>query len=174
MELSYAAGLFDGEGTIGVDVAYIDRPSKPYTRSQLRVAITMTHLPTIQLFHTQFGGSISRCDSANRRNKNHRIVYTWLVWSNLAANFLRDILPYLITKKEEAILAIEFQDHIRSSVLHFRKYRGNPPDIDDIHSYRYHLIKEIKKLKKKGYDVPKEKLIYPIINDGPVSPSLSN
>ena len=164
MEHAYAAGLFDGEGTVRVDEydcpASATRP-KPYRRTQLRVAIAMSHYPTIRSLHDTYGGSIFRDDSAHKRNPNHATRYTWAHWRSGAAEFLTLVLPFLITKKEQAAIAIRFQKHIRQCVPIFRKHRGVPPNLDKIRKFRTKLIAELQHHKAGRFDVPKEKLKAP-------------
>lgn len=164
MEPAYAAGLFDGEGTVRVDEFHIPAgPGRPkaYKRQQLLVAIAMSHYPTIRALYDRFGGSISRDTSAHRRNPNHSIRYTWKVWSGLAMDFLIAVQPFLITKKEQAQLAIKFQRHVRRCDPLFRKHRGVPPSLNRIREYRAKLIAELQHHKAGRFDVPKDKLLAP-------------
>lgn len=161
MELAYIAGLFDGEGCVRVDEFHIaasaTRP-KPYRRQQLKVFLGMTHFPTIRALYDQFGGTFARDASAHDKNPNHARRYMWGQSSGHAAKFLRQILPFLICKKEQAELAIQFQQHIRDCDSVFRKHRGVPPNLDEIRSHRRQLIDELQRHKAGRFDVPKHLL----------------
>ncbi len=164
MEISYAAGLFDGEGCIRVDeydIAASAKRPKAYRRTQLRVMLGMTHFPTIRALYDQFGGMISRDDSSNRRNPNHAIKYSWVQWSSGAADFLALIEPFLIAKREQAQLAIRFQKHIRQCDPIFRKHHGVPPNLVRIRAFRTKLISEMLRHKQGRFDIPKDKLKAP-------------
>lgn len=164
MELAYAAGLFDGEGTVGIDEFHIPAgPNRPkaYNRQQLKLAIGMSHYPTIRALYDQFGGTLSRDAGANNRNPNHAIRYTWTHWSSGASDFLISIYPFLITKKEQAKLAIRFQKHIRQCDSIFRKHKGNPPNIEKIKAFRRKLISELQFHKFGRFDIPKSELKSP-------------
>lgn len=164
MEIAYVAGLFDGEGCIRVDEFSIEagpkRP-KPYRRQQLKVFLSMCHFPTIRALYDQFGGAISRDDSANRKNRNHAISYTWGQSSGGAASFLVQVEPFLIAKKEQAQAGILFQQHIKSCIAIFRRHKGTPPNIDEIRSYRRTLIDELQRHKSGRFDIQKELLKAP-------------
>lgn len=164
MEHAYAAGLFDGEGTVRVDEYDIpaseSRP-KAYRRAQLRVAIAMSHFPTVRALYQKYGGTISRDDSANKKNPKHAIRYTWSSWSSGAAEFLIHVKPFLITKKEQAALAIRFQKHVRQCDPIFRKHKGIPPNLEKIRDFRAKLIAELQRHKAGRFNVPKEMLKAP-------------
>jgi hypothetical protein len=161
MELAYAAGLFDGEGCILVDEFYVAvAPGRPkaYNRQQLKVSLGMNHFPTIRALYDQFGGMISRDDSANRRNPNHALRYTWSQWSSGAGNFLIAIVPFLITKREQARIAIRFQNNVRLNRAIFLIHRGAPPNWEKTLAYRARLIEKLRHHKAGRFDVPKDKL----------------
>ena len=90
-EAAWLAGMFDGEGTL---TSYMAGRNKQY-RSPV-IAIYNNHLPTIEACKALTGiGSIAV--KHNRTNPN----FVWNVKSqrNIAA-FLKQILPYSVTKKE--------------------------------------------------------------------------
>lgn len=92
--LSYAAGLVDGEGCIGV---YHNSHNGNY---QLRLSIDMVEPIAINLCHDLFGGVMyqkNKFGYMNRRDTN-----MWLVFNNEAANSIRAIEPYLRVKKTQA------------------------------------------------------------------------
>ena len=103
IDLAWAAGIIDGEGTI-----IIQRKNPPsfngLVRYELFLAVGMIHKPTIERLHAIFG----RGYVMKRRNKGQRVIFHWHVRVNLAAACLRLVLPYLVTKKSEAELALEF------------------------------------------------------------------
>ena len=161
MDIAYVAGLFDGEGCIRVDEFSIPagpaRP-KPYRRQQLKVFLAMCHYPTIRALYDQFGGTFSKDMSAHNKNPKHGMRYTWGQSSGYAAEFLRQIEPFLICKKEQAHYGILFQQHIRECDSVFRKHRGVPPNLAEIHAYRRQLITELQRHKAGRFDVPKHLL----------------
>ena len=161
MNIQYFAGLFDGEGTVRIDhfaIGIGPKRPKAYRRFQLTMSLGMCHAPTIQLIHQAFGGYITRDAARRRANPNHRIRYAWGVSSGSAYELLIRIEPFLIEKRDQALVGIEFQEHMNSIRTHFRTHRGNPPDFDDIVSYREGLIAEMYRLKHLEFDIPKSEL----------------
>ncbi len=109
IEKAYLAGLFDGEGSVSVARTKPNNKNRDRTyRYTLEVTLTNTHQKTIEMFSKLFNGSYSRI--------RHHDKVGWkdahcIRWSSLKAkSFLEELLPYLIIKKEQAKLAIEFQE----------------------------------------------------------------
>lgn len=171
MDIRYFSGLFDGEGTVRIDRLEVPagpkRP-KPYRRFQLTMSIGMCHAPTIQALQQEFGGYITRDSCRHKRNPNHRIRYAWGVSSGYAYELLKRIEPHLIEKRAQAIIGIEFQEHMEANRTHFRKHRGNPPNYAEIVAYREKLIAEMYRLKHLLFDIPKSELS--LLTCGPVDP----
>src|SRR5258708_36540022 len=108
--LAYVAGLFDGEGSIviGCSLKKADRRNPAYW---LQVGITNTDRELIDWLHNTFGGHISD-NSHGPSRKEQRPCWAWRIMSKEAKGFLIRILPYLRTKKQQALIAIEFQEHM--------------------------------------------------------------
>ena len=104
-ELIYLAGFFDGEGCICLSKRSYPK-SKGYT---FRVICTCVNANPKPIFRLQqlFGGS-----KVSKRwpNKGTMFAYYWQIEAHKAFLFLKTLLPYLIVKKEEAELAILFQE----------------------------------------------------------------
>src|SRR5688572_27979276 len=87
---AYIAGLFDGEGTIGVY-----KTGKKYL--QVKVCIGMQDRATLEWICSLFGGKIYTVGR----------VYRWeLLRNQERANFLEAILPYSRTKKGQVELVL--------------------------------------------------------------------
>lgn len=95
---AYAAGLFDGEGSINIDKP---RTNKGYS---LKVSVAQITPQAPAWLKTRWGGSTR--EYATRKGKP---LYTWAAVSMCASGFLSDIAPYLLIKQNQALLAIEFQ-----------------------------------------------------------------
>lgn len=104
----YAAGFFDGEGTV-----YAASRSKPDVSGKSRpsptimVCIANTVRDPLDMLCEKWGGSIhaQKVTKANRRQ-----CFQWTVAARQAAPFLRAIFPHLIIKKGVVGHAIEFRD----------------------------------------------------------------
>ena len=97
----YVAGLLDGEGTI-----LIYRVKDYY---QLSVRITNTDLKVLESLKNLFGGDIgSKCEKVSKRT---RPCWTWQIQGPKSAELLIELYPYMLVKREQARLALEFQTH---------------------------------------------------------------
>jgi len=101
-QIIYAAGLFDGEGCVGV---YADKRKHCIVRMSL--GMTTPYAPS--LFASLFGGHVKL--TSYRRKKpdggNYQPVYCWCLTSAKAARALQELLPWLREKHAQAALAIE-------------------------------------------------------------------
>lgn len=103
MSLEYIAGLFDGEGTIGIylnkgatDARYRSGKRGPcWTRS---AGILACWRPTLESLHVSFGGTLRRTKADGHKQKWH-----WSLGAKAdIAAFLNAVRPYLVEKKEQA------------------------------------------------------------------------
>lgn len=110
--LAYAAGLFDGEGYIGLQRSY-----GSYLLSAV-VNQTPNGLPSLELMQRLFGGVIKFRKS---KNENEQDQYCWRVHANQARIMLRQLIPYLLTKRAqaEAVLKIGYSeaDYVQLRVM---------------------------------------------------------
>lgn len=106
-EAAWIAGFLDGEGSV---MLY-----RRETAVALRVTAANTHRPTLERLVALCGcGSIVRWRSLK---KEHKDSYWWQLNAEGAAALLHQILPYLVTKKAQAELAIAFQGRLRDPAL---------------------------------------------------------
>lgn len=95
---SYLAGIFDGEGTIYIGLMSDKR------RTFLKVGITNTHLGLMKWLVKNFGGAY-----LSEQRQSYRLLYRWSPKGKKNREiFLLGVLPYLIVKREQALLALEF------------------------------------------------------------------
>jgi hypothetical protein len=103
-EKAYAAGLFDGEGSIIIDKP---RRGKGHT---LMVTLAMREPAAVTWLQDRWSGSL--CPATRRpKGRDAFVCWYWRRYTSAAAAFLSDILPYLLVKQAQAQLAIEFQSH---------------------------------------------------------------
>ena len=96
MDSAYAAGFFDGEGSIG-----IYKKAGMRSSYQLRVTTAQKDRRPLAALQTEYGGHLSKPLKSG--------VSRLIMHSTGAADFLWDLLPHLIVKKEQAELALSFQ-----------------------------------------------------------------
>jgi len=104
LELPYIAGFFDGEGCIS-----IHKVADYYY--QLTVVISSTSKEPLELLKNQYGGSLlCRPASGNRQP-----CWQWKIRAVRTKKFLLDIFPWLIIKRPQAAVALEFLSLPRGS-----------------------------------------------------------
>lgn len=98
---AYAGGLFDGEGSVEIGWNRNKRSMR------MRCIVRMTTKAPVEFMQSRFSGSLN----PGKRGKN-RQQWSWVVSSQEAAVFLREVMRYLKVKKEEAMIALEFQEFV--------------------------------------------------------------
>lgn len=99
---AYAAGLFDGEGSVGISFR---KQAKKSSREsyQIKASIAMIDQDSILWMTAVFGG---HHDTTNR-TKSGNVVHRWTLHCRKAADFLELIVPYLKLKRARAEAAIK-------------------------------------------------------------------
>ena len=123
---AWAAGIIDGEGCI--------LATETKAGCALRLTVRMVHKPTIKQLSLLFGGKVTRIVTT------HRTAWQWMRAGQQAAEVLRLVEPYLLTKREEAY-------HLRTLAIEQRQ-RGNRPSP---RTWQRARITEMKKLKRKEW-----------------------
>lgn len=105
----YIAGFFDGEGYIQIaKKAPNSHSGAPYW---LTASMANTHKGVLEEIQKVIGnGKVIFHQGTNGWKTHYRLTFYTLQ----ALNFIKLIEPYLIIKKEEARLAIEFAEHLKS------------------------------------------------------------
>ena len=108
-DVAWLAGFFDGEGSIELAIARNTKGGQ--IRVQLRCEIANTHQESID--HVRGLLDVYKIDSykgmRDRSKYNSKIAYRLIIagYHNTTA-FIRLLLPYLVTKKEHAELALSY------------------------------------------------------------------
>lgn len=105
-DICYAAGFFDGEGSV-----LIQKPGRTCSY-RLRVSASQTTVEPIEWLRQRWGGSVR----IRKAKENRKTVWEWAITTQLALKFLTDVRPFLLVKREQADIAIEFQS---------RKFNGS-------------------------------------------------
>ena len=87
----YAAGLFDGEGSISLIRHHENRWPSP------QVSIASTDYEVVEWFQSRFGGSVV---TKQPRKPNHSVSYDWRLTDRRALVFLANIRPYLVIERK--------------------------------------------------------------------------
>lgn len=107
----YTAGIFDGEGCVSIAKG---KKGKKYSKPnsfyhKLYVCVTNGSANLIKFLYQNYGGHIY---SRVVRSPRHKPCYKWGLTQQEAEDFLKELLPYLIVKKEQAELALLLRETV--------------------------------------------------------------
>lgn len=149
LDRAWIAAMMDGQGTIcGFEHNRSDDES---LRTGISVCITNSNIPLLdeveRIWHTSKRGK-------NVHSDNHfgeRIVYRWIVHGvENKSLFLREIYPYLIAKKKQALLAYNFLEFSKKA-----KSLARSKEAESIKQKRLWLVRSISKLNHgETVDIP--------------------
>ena len=106
--LAYAAGLFDGEGSISIVIVKQNKDPNILTH-RLMLSMTNTDSSLTHWLLEHFGGFVSKHCSSSALNPAHKQSERWQCSNAHAERFLRAIRPYLIAKAERADIGLELR-----------------------------------------------------------------
>ena len=108
INLSYMAGIVDGEGSIFIARYKAKRLlSRLKYRYQLKMCVVNTSKNLIVELHELFGGSTYLCHK--RKITNHQLCWQWYNHGHETVKILKLLYPYLRLKKKQADIAFDFQ-----------------------------------------------------------------
>ena len=138
-QLAYMAGIVDGEGSIVVVPTTSVSKGKKYPRFSIRIHAYNNDLGLMLWLKSTFCGSWS---PVKRRRTKWTQSYQWYVSHTAAAVIAQAILPYLVIKRRQAEILIQF-----NATMNRRGTRGTPSNVLEI---RKGLHAECKKLNRHG------------------------
>jgi LAGLIDADG endonuclease len=112
VSLEYIAGFFDGEGFISIQKA--SHKSHSGSRYWLIASITNIHKGVMEEIQKVVGGKILFYNNNYTQNKGCGYHHRLTLYSKQAYVFIQTVLPYLVVKKEQALIAIKYQESHRS------------------------------------------------------------
>ena len=110
-EKAYIAGIVDGEGCISL---YKNRAT--YIP---RLTIVNTNPLLSEYLQTKLGGNTYK----SKKKEGWKVAYNWQVQNQLALDIVKTLLPYLILKRELALLFLSLQA-IRDTGKNGKKFKG--------------------------------------------------
>lgn len=108
VEKSYLAGIIDGEGTICIAFRGKRTHSSKSIMYSLVVSVSNTYEPLIKWVNECFKGSFSTTRKHDLRYKDY---YTWQLDGPRSYEFIKIVLPYLLVKHKQALLAIDYWEN---------------------------------------------------------------
>ena len=95
--ISYLAGLFDGEGTVTCKKYWSKKPKGTYNCWRISMEIAMTDKPTVKWCCDHFGGNLRE----KPRKGGHKMQYRWRRGFRDAYRIARMIYPFAVTKRSD-------------------------------------------------------------------------
>ena len=149
--LSYCAGFIDGEGCISIvktDQRKKSNNVEYYYSRGFRLFLNMSITDSTKSLDYLVGALGGKTYVHARKTNMNRQVFSWYCDGNRALTAIKKILPYLIIKKQEAILGIEFQNHINRNKVNTYRYGR-----EYLYEERKEMYYKMKELKKNRADV---------------------
>jgi len=138
---AYIAGFFDGEGSVGL---YEMKSRKGKGGSYgLQVTINNVNPLPLKLIQEIFDGRLNIIEYQKENFPIKRTVWQWRINAKKAEFFLSQILDYVIIKKEEILLALEY----RKTLLKCGKQKHREMITDELYIKRKKMAQKMKELK---------------------------
>jgi hypothetical protein len=146
-EIAYLAGMIDGEGSI-----YIQRriTKAGYMSYFPRFQVVNTNQEVMEWIQNTFGGNLYK-KPRTKHNEKWRLCFEWFSTVGVMDELLPLIIPYLIIKKQHALVMMQFRATFKSN----NGSTGVTPVIQD---FRLECMQKIKHLN------------HPIFVPSPLSP----
>ncbi len=146
-ELSWASGIFDGEGHVGIHQHKIQKSYGTYIAWRIQVTVANTHLPTVLRFQEIVCPGQGYLDVQHPGEpgspKRRQTLYTIRLYAEQAAAALDVLLPWTFTKREQIKVGIAF----RKTFERKRSTGRNTPLPKDVVEKRAALAQECRALK---------------------------
>ncbi len=114
--LAWAAGFIDGDGFITIQNRKSTVNGKVYSGQYLRLGCCQASEVPLKELQSLFGGTIrSKNCGPNREGYNRLPQFIWTLSTQQASESIAQMLPYLVHKKEVALLALQFQETMSKS-----------------------------------------------------------
>lgn len=132
--LSYLAGIVDGEGCISLE----KRENNNY---RIVISVANTDGRLIDWIFENFGGRIK----IHNRGEIHKKSWKWIITGQKAISLIKDIIPFLIVKKNQAELILLLDGKYINYGRGKQELRGVPTEIMEERSNLYIKLRDLKK-----------------------------
>lgn len=146
LNINYVAGIFDGEGSIGIHKRHYESASRGYLYTpKLRLGMTGNGIKIVEMLQKQFGGF----NHYRRYSGKNKDLLEWTLQSRKdTLSFLKKIVPLLFIKKEQGLKVIEFYEDGPSKQKDWKSNRMT----DEEYNRRGNVCEQVKLLNKKCKD----------------------
>ena len=144
-DLSYAAGIVDGEGCLMAERSKRQRKSgNCHINYVPTVKVAMTDQVVIGWLYNLFGGDTGIIQP---HIKNYKIQYTWRIRCKPAIEFIKIIKPYLKAKKLQAEVFVAFEKTLTNNRPSTGRWGAEllDPNVQSQKEKLYNLLKNLHK-----------------------------
>lgn len=146
-EKAYMAGFIDGEGCLSI----VRAQPRGRTRSighRPMVIVANTNVASFDIFVKYYGSK----RSPSKKKPNHKIRWVWTCPAGKIYHLLKDVYPYLILKKKQAEIILDFLE----STNNHRGHRWGTLLPEGELAKREVFCQQIQELNRKGDDYQQE------------------
>jgi hypothetical protein len=142
----WAAGFIDGEGCVSISKQ--KNPDHNWYGYGLGLAVSQKTEAPLKRLHEMFGGHLFSYQSRGAT------YYRWQHWSHGALAALKELLPYLLVKRDIAEVGIRFQEQM---TLWNKQYgrRGYPQEVVVGREAFYLEARALNARNRANYKLPK-------------------
>lgn len=107
MNISYFAGIIDGEGSIGIEHL---SPTKNRSKSYYvcRLTVINTNKDLMESLKNFFGGTYDQ----RKKIEGRRICYRWHIFGKELESALNQLIPHLFIKKPQALILKQYRETV--------------------------------------------------------------
>lgn len=111
------AGIIDSDGSISLSKVNKKRKNPSYfTLIQLTWIANDKNLAVLEKIKTEFGGNVYKiARKPTSFNSKYKHTYKWMINNHNAIPFLERVKPFLLLKKEQAQICIDFHNEIQKN-----------------------------------------------------------
>jgi hypothetical protein len=118
-QAAYIAGIFDGEGTITINRT----KQEQYHNWSYTPNCFVTNTNEELLHWLRNSTRVGRISESDRyRKENHKRAYRWKLYTKEVRQLLEAIQPFLVIKKRQAEIILEFLPTMRYNANQFHPY----------------------------------------------------
>ncbi len=142
--LAYIAGIIDGEGYVGIPRSRT-RDGRERKNVYYRIRVTITNSDArllLWLQKTLVGGSVASTGYKNQAQNQHKPCWFFHLSGANCERLLVAVIPYLILKKEQALLCLEMRGT--------GKYCEDDSPSDNVVYMRDVICRKVRDLNKRG------------------------
>lgn len=138
--LAYAAGIFDGEGSVGIRAGHHNQ-NRGKIHHSVTVAVSSTDRALIDWFLKNFGGN-ANANHVDKAELNYKQAWKWILLAKHAEAFLMAVRPFLVIKWRQADLALALRADLGDGT--------HPALTDEVFTRREAMKQEMHRLNARG------------------------